>query len=436
MSIARVHRFASAKALFLLAVLVTAPAAASDFPTSDYLTGSWNGLRDRWSEAGFVFKLNYTAEPMFNVDGGEVLGGTYAHNIGLDFVMDLERLVGLPSTSLLVKLSKRDGDSVSADFVAPSEGGNTFTVQELYGGQVFKVANVQFNTKLVDDRLDLAYGRLVANDDFLRSDLYCQFVNNAFCGSPKPVCLQDPFTFTAYPTATWGGRLRYDTPSRAWTLQAAIYDGDPELKGGDPLSTSHNEHGLSWGLGNNGVTLAAEVHYHVNRDADTALPGVYKLGGFYLTGDYRDLSSVDDDTVSGNGMLWLLADQMLYRAAPGSPRGLSAFGALVFSLTDEANQMSSYFNAGLVYEGLFAARPRDRTGLAVSTGWYSDAWNDGLKAAGSPEKDYEAAIELNHGFVLGRGILIQPDIQYIIRPAGTGDIDNAFLVGARVSVDF
>jgi porin len=423
-------------ASLLVAALVSPTAGATSFPTSDYLTGNWNGLRDRWNDAGFAFNLNYTAQPMFNVAGGEVLGGTYADNIALDFFVDLERSLGVPSTNLLIKLSQRNGESVSSRFVAPSEGGNTFTVQELYGGQNFKLANVQLNTRLLDDRLDLAYGRLIANDDFLRSDLYCTFANNSFCGSPKPVFLQNPFTFTAYPLATWGARARYDTPSRVWTFQAAVYDGDPELRNGDAASKNHNEHGLSWGLGDNGVTLAGEIHYHVNRDSDQALPGVYKLGGFYLTGDYEDLSRTDGATVTGNGMLWLLADQMLYRVSPGSSRGLSAFGALVFSLTDEANQMSHYFNVGLVYEGLFEQRPTDRTGFGVSAGWYSDAYDDGRIAAGLPSTSYEAAIELNHRFALTRGIAIQPDIQYIIRPAGTGEIDNAFLIGARVSVDF
>ena len=95
-----------------------------------------------------------------------------------------------------------------------------------YGGQNVKLANVQFDTRLLGDRLDLAYGRLIANDDFLRSDLYCQFLNNSYCGSPKAVFYQNPFTFSAYPVATWGARARYDTPSRVWTIQLAVYDGD------------------------------------------------------------------------------------------------------------------------------------------------------------------------------------------------------------------
>ena len=396
----------------LTLTLLTPPALASDFARQDFLTGNWGGTRDAWQAQGLDVRLNYTAEPLANVAGGEILGGTYADNIGLDLHFDLAKLLGIPHTRLLVKLSKRDGTSVSQRFVAPSEGGNTFTAQEVFGTENFKVVNVQFNTR------------------------YCQFVNNSFCGSPKAVFLQNPFTFTAYPVATWGARLRYDTPARDWTVQVALYDGDPELKDGDFLLPSQNPNGTHWGLGDNGVTLAGEVHYHYQRDAQEGLPGVYKLGGFYLTGDYEDLSDPLGGTVKGDGMIWLLAEQMLYREALGSDRHLSAFGSLVFSLTDKVNKMTNYFNAGLVYQGLFPARPRDKTGLGITVGWYSSEYNDGRQAIGLAEKDYEAVLEINHRFVLGHGLALQPDLQYIIRPGGTGDIDNALVVGAKVSLDF
>jgi phosphocarrier protein FPr len=195
------------------------------------------------------------------------VGGTYTDNIGFDLKLDLNRMLGGGNTTFLLKLSQRDSDSVSEKYVAPSEGGNTFTVQEIYGGQTFKVANVQFNTLLLDDRLDLAYGRLVANDDFLRSPLYCQFVNNSFCGSPKSVFLQDPFTFSAYPTSQWGVRGRYDTESRDWTIQGAIYDGDPENKDGDPSDSGNNKHGTNWVL--SGEIFALLLFLLIHTIADT-----------------------------------------------------------------------------------------------------------------------------------------------------------------------
>jgi porin len=430
------HRNRPRQVLASLTLAAAVPLAlATDYPASDYLLGDWR-TRDSWSHGGISLGLNWTAEPMFNVAGGEMQGGTYADNIAMDVTLNLERLFGVPATTLLVKGSKRDGLSVSQQFIAPSIGGNLFTVQELYGGQNVKLANVQFNTVLLGKRLDLAYGRLIANDDFLRSPLYCQFVNNSFCGSPKPVFLQNPFTFTAYPLATWGARVRYDTPARQWTIQAALYDGDPEGREGDPTAANHNQHGTSWGWGDNGITLAGEVHYHLNRDSKTALPGVYKVGGYYMTGDFLKVASIDNTTQSGNAMGWVLADQMFYREKPGSQRGLWGFGAVVFSFTNATNPMNWYFNAGLVYQGLFLSRPRDTTGFAITSGWFDSEVNQAQAAQGLPGKNYEAVVELNHQFVLGRGISFQPDLQYIIRPGGTGQIDNALAIGARVSVTF
>lgn len=201
-------------------VLRSVPVASTaHFLTSDYLTGNWGGAREQLREKGVDIELNYTTEPMYNVSGGEKTGGTYIHNIDLDLKFDLDKIFGGGNTTFLAKVSQRSGRSVSERYVVPSEGGNTFTVQEAFGDQTVKLVNAQFNTRFLDDRLDLAYGRIVANDDFLRSPLYCQFVNNSFCGSPKAVFLQNPFAFSAYPTAQWGVRGRYDTVDQNWTFQ-------------------------------------------------------------------------------------------------------------------------------------------------------------------------------------------------------------------------
>jgi porin len=69
-------------------------------------------------------------------------------------------------------------------------------------------------------------------------------------------------------------------------------------------------------------------------------------------------------------------------------------------------------------------------------GWYSDPVNEARDSEGKQNQNYEAVIEVNHKFVLTRGIAISPDIQYVIRPAGVGHIDNALLLGGRLSIQF
>jgi porin len=409
--------------------------AESAFPTSAYATGSWGGVRDEWKKKGFEFIPTYTSEPAANIDGGEKNGSTYIQNIDFDFKLDLERLFAIPRTKFMMKVSQRSGDSLSAEKIVPSEGGNQFTVQEAFGPtQNVRLVNAQFGTTFLDERLDLAYGRIVANDDFLRSPLYCYFINNSFCGSPQAVFLQNPFAFSAYPTAAWGARARYDTASRDWTLQVAVYDADPNLTDGDPANTGNNDHGTDLSFGDNGATWAGEVQYHVNRGSTTALPGVYKVGGFYMDGDYQDIGKTDNSTVQGNAMVWLLADQALYREAPGSNQGLAAFGAVTFSLEDRANTLDYYFALGLLYRGWFEARPKDVTGLGITAGWFSDEISEARKFEGKEDKDYEGVIELNHKFEFLRGISFAPNIQYIIKPAGLNDIDNALVVGFRLNM--
>ena len=414
----------------------TEPTKKTQYPYSDFLSGNWGGYRDMIYDFGIDFQVTYTTQPLSNT-GGDSQGTTYTDNWAFDFLLDLDKLVGIPATTFLARVSDRNGNNLSAKRIARTEDGHPFTVQEIYGGsQTTKLVNFQVNTRAFHERLELAVGRLFSNDDFLRSPLYCQFVNNSFCGSQKAVFLQNPGAFTAYPSAQWGGRAKYDTEDNNWTLMAAVYDGDPDLKSGNPRNPGGNQHGTNWRAGGNGVTYVGEVHFHLNRESKESLPGVYKIGGYHMTGNFEDIGRIDNETTGGNHMGWVTVDQMLYREEDGSDEGLWGFASYVRSFKQKVNDMSDYVSAGLVYEGLIPGRDRDKTGLAFSLGWYSDSSDDAREAEGKDNKDYEGVIELNHNFIIGRGLEFQPDLQYVIRPAGTGEVDNAFVFGAKIKLHF
>lgn len=74
----------------LFQIMIPFSAIASDFSESDYLTGDWNGNRDKLKEQGFTGNFHYTNEFMKNVSGGEKHGSTYSDNIGLDLLFDLK----------------------------------------------------------------------------------------------------------------------------------------------------------------------------------------------------------------------------------------------------------------------------------------------------------------------------------------------------------
>ncbi len=98
-------------------------------------------------------------------------------------------------------------------------------MQEIYGGgQTAHLTLLSYEQKLLDNRLDIEVGRLLANPNFLASPLYCNFQNNATCGAPKSIFKLTNFTY--WPIATWGGH------AKAWVtdtvfLHAGIYEVNP-----------------------------------------------------------------------------------------------------------------------------------------------------------------------------------------------------------------
>jgi porin len=45
-------------------------------------------------------------------------------------------------------------------------------------------------------------------------------------------------------------------------------------------------------------------------------------------------------------------------------------------------------------------------------------------------------LELNHAIVVSPTVLIQPELEYFIRPGATGAVPNSFLIGLKTHVDF
>ena len=124
---------------------------------------------------------------------------------------------------------------------------------------------------------------LAATDDFLTSPLYCQFVSNAICGQPAAPFFNMPNGITAYPGATWGVRARYTFPFETYWM-VGVYDGDPEQE-------SRNDHGTNFSFGDNGVLVLTEVGYTPQKGL-LGLPGHYKLGGYYHSGDFQNVAGM------------------------------------------------------------------------------------------------------------------------------------------------
>ena len=52
-------------------------------------------------------------------------------------------------------------------------------------------------------------------------------------------------------------------------------------------------------------------------------------------------------------------------------------------------------------------------------------------------QNYETVLELTYRLYFQKtAVFFQPDLQYVIRPGGTGKIDNALVLGCQIGINF
>lgn len=414
----------------IMALFITPFESAADehYSVQQNLTGDWGGYRTKLHDAGVDVGLSYTAEPAASISGGYEFENTYLHNINADLHLDLDTLIGLPNTQFLAKYSSRSGDNLSEEYVVPAyaeEGryiyGEYFNKsQEAFGGQTTKLVNFQF-TSTIGDRWSVDYGRLVMNDLFLRSDLYCNFMNNGICGSPKGVFT--PYALNAYPDATAGVHTRFRAGEMV-DLKVGVFDGG---------WTEQDKNGWDWTLGENGTALTGEVQIYFDRALEGGTQNVLKVGINHHTGDFNNFRTGEKS--DGQTSLWLLTDWMLFREQADAHQGLSFFGSVVVNTDDEIAALPLSSTLGLIYEGLIPQRDRDKLGLMFTLAEHSKYNTYTHDFVSGKERGNEFIMELTYNFVMKYGLQVMPSFQYIANPNGSKDFSDVMVLGLKFSVN-
>ena len=411
----------------------------------EQVTGDWAGVRPALSDHGVEIFGTYTAEVWGNTSGGIDQGAVYTGLLTFGAEVDLEKAIGWSGATVSTSWIWLSGRDASEDLV-----GNFLTISNLAGFNTLRMFDLWFQQNLLDDKISMRVGQFSADSEFIISDYAGLFINGTF-GWPAFAYMNLPEGGQGYPMATLGTRLALN-PIDWFTFQSAVFQGNV-------FAQDVNRHGFRWRLdAETGFTFVNEAHFRWNqRDDELGLPGQFKVGGWAQTGENADVLA--DSTASGNYGFYGIIDQMLFRE-PGteSPAGLSKdskdsksfkspvvleksdqglgyFGRIAFTKSDR-NFVNFYFDTGLTYKGLIPTRDNDTIGLAFAYAQLSNGARDSLAADGSAPVGAEMVIELTYQAQITRWLVVQPDVQYIINPGGTSDIDNAFVIGGRASVTF
>jgi porin len=417
-------------------------------PAHAAFTGDWGGLRHYLERKGLIFTLAYTNDFLSNVRGGIRAGTVVIGVFQPQLDVDLQKLVGWEGGHF-----HTHGLITHGPFFSQTYLGNILAVSNLEAGPVARLYSLWYEQSAFDGRFSVRFGLMSADSQFLQSKTAANFINNGISW-PTFLAANLPAGGPAYPLAAPGIRARIN-PTDEVAFQAAVFSGDPS--GGDgsnqtlplPTGTVFSFRG--------GAFFIAEASYLLNQGKDAkGLPGAYRLGAWYHTssrfGDQRfdntglslanPLSTGVPRDHTGNGGIYGVIDQTLYRVPGTDDQGLSGF------LPNDRNLISFYADGGLVYKGPIPRRPDDKIGLAAA---YARVGNNarGLDADTGlfgnffyPVRSGETMFELMYQAQLAPWWLLQPEVQYIVRPAGgvlnsDGSLrPNAWVIAIRSSLNF
>jgi porin len=406
-----------------------------------YLTGDWAGVRTKLESEGIKPYAFYTSIVAGNPSGGlDHVGPRYAQDVSFGFTFDMQKLVGWDGATINLSGIDRFGKTIRPAI------GSVYDPVEIYGGQTIFLYNVTLEQKFWNDIGAFKIGRLSPGDDFATSPLYGYYVNNGIDGQIRAVI--DDTRFATYPFASWGARLRFD-PTPEFNSMTGIFEVSDQL-------FNHDRHGVNFGIdGQDGTQLVQQVGWtpEFNKqpvEAGSAageeipsgtaapklqgLPGHYFAGAYWSNSDYKQFGSTETRRLSYG--FYAHADQMIYREAPGSDLGLTLFGTVACAPQQNISILPFQLSGGALYQGLLPSRPKDMSIFGVIYGHFSDEYAEFVTQPRGGTPTSEVDLELGYRVQFADSAYIQPDVQYIVQPGGTGNIPNAIVFGAQMGLTF
>ncbi len=399
--------------------------------SQSHLFRDWRHVRTNLVEAGFTPSLSFVSDIQGNPVGGKSQGLAAFSGFNLDLDFDLDRLAGWQGAKAHLSGTWRFGDNLSGEHIH-----NVFIVAQEHSSKGYRLLDCYYQQAVADARFDVRLGRMAVGDEFVSLPIYDTFVQDAIAGSSVGVFFNAP-GMTSSSTTTWGIRLRARPTGgdNGFYAMAGAFNGDQ-------TAIEASKHGVDWSM-NGPLFAVAEIGYRLNHgQGDQGLPGNYRLGGWYDDHDFTRFVPAalhrPNASERGNTGFYVLLEQMIYRKGddPHRKSGLTPFASIHVAPDQDVSTMPFFLNGGLQYRGLIPGRNEDIAALAVVYGAFSDRLQTAQSLTGVGVQSHETVLELTYRIRFRPWFCLQPDVQYIFRPSGTGSFPNALVLGTQVAINF
>lgn len=378
------------------------------------LLGDLGGLRTMLAKSGMTLEISGIDEGFADPGDRFTASGDGRYHGVTDVVFSLDTAAAgwWPGGRFVIDLQNTRGGDIS-DLVGDIQG-----VSNIVAPPGTRFAEYFLTQELAGGRIGLKVGKQDANADFVVSEGGGEFINSSFGLIPT-------VPLPTFPSPGLGIMGRW-APSEAIVVKAGYWNGAP------PLGS-----GVSGAIfdGSGGTVGALGIEIHPFRGDKIA--GAYRIGVWRHSEveivcpstKHRSLScppaKTHAATVTGpSAGLYLTADQGLWE---GADRRLSVFVQGGWGEADRS-AVSRYLGSGLTCAGPIAGRPDDVVGIGIA---YADLGELERHDAG---RTSETVIELFYKLPVTGWMVLNPDLQWVRRPAGADG--RALVVGLRVATSF
>jgi porin len=410
------------KKLLLLTFLMLASEAAVDPAFSADLNGAPAAPAPTPAPAptandAYTLNLLYTGEGWADVSGGLRRGGSYMYNVDGQLQVDTGKALGWTGGLFEVEGFYANAMSTGNKFVGALD--QQSPIDTAADVQMFRLYQLFYDQNF--GSTDVRAGIYDLETEFSNTKPMALFLsknltwNTAFdqSGTMPENGTIGPGNYPYTPLAV---RVRQNF-SPSVSVQVAIANG-----------ASDNPNNLA----QNGVNFSSAYGALFLGEADYTPDKYTKLmaGGWGLTSKLPDFGQYNADgsqrMVYGEEGAYVGGAARLYSA--GGKRGLDGFFTLGLS-TPQSTNVAESFNTGLVYTGLFDARPGDKIGVSMNINGASNNFRQWQIQQGNLIGAAETSFEVTYRAKINEYLTIQPDIQYINEPNYSHVLKNPLVLG-------
>ncbi|MCB1545881.1 MAG: carbohydrate porin [Methylobacteriaceae bacterium] len=434
---------------------IPSPSIATSLPPA---VGGLFGLRKALADLGFQIGLTYIGEGLANLSGGATrTGAIYEGRLEMTLDGQLDKITGISGLTMHVNAFQIHGRGVSTFNI-----GNLMPISNIEATHATRLFEAWLQQEFLAGAASVRFGQLAADQEFITTSWGGLFINGTF-GWPTITAANLPSGGPAYPLATPGVRVKIE-PTGNLALLAAVFNGDPAGPAtpfNNPNPQARNNNGVKFRLRDRPFVIAeAQGKYEI-----AGLAGMAKLGGWTHFGRFADqrfgvdgLSLADPAGVGvainrrGNRGIYGVLDQQIYKLPSGeADKGVGVFLRASVSPSDR-NLVGFYMDGGVNFTGVIPGRPDDSFGVAVGYARISDGARgldfdtNFFNGVPGPVRSSETTLEATYLYKVVDGWTLQPNFQYVIRPAGgvpdprdpfgLRRVGNAAVAGLRTTIKY